>query len=611
MPYSYWGKIIGINLSNKRINEISINDEIYKKYWGGSGIAGYLLYHNYDHNLSPLSEENPLIFMNGILTGTIVLSACKSSFVAKSPLTGIWAESTVGGMWGAEFKKTGFDGLIITGRSKTPVAITINKGNIDIIEVSDLWGKDVYETENYMKNKVDRKAEVACIGPAGENLVKFAGIMVGGNETRAAGRCGLGALMGFKKLKAMAVKGNKKLSLYDSEKIKKLNKEFMPELREKTKGLHDYGTAGSLQKIAANGELPIKNWTLGSWKEGAAKTDGQYIEKSGILTGHYSGYACPIRCGKRVRIEVGPNKGSEVSSPEYETCAGFGANILNDDINYICAANDLCNRFGLDTVDTGNSVSMAIECYENGIIDKEDTDGLELTWGNPEPVLELIKKIAYQEGFGKILAQGIKSAAEKLGGMAQEYAIHTKGLSFAYHDPRAFTSMAANYATANRGACHLESLSYSMESGVYSPDLIGFNKEIDPHGYENKAELAVKAQNFMNTFNALGLCKFLMNSGAKPELITDWLNAATGWQISTDDFFTAGERLHNLKRMYNVKLGISRKDDQLPPRLLSHDRGGALPYMGRLLRDYYEVRNWTPEGIPTNEKLKNLDLIDL
>jgi aldehyde:ferredoxin oxidoreductase len=259
---------------------------------------------------------------------------------------------------------------------------------------------------------------------------------------------------------------------------------------------------------------------------------------------------------------------------------------------------------------------MAIECYEKGLITREDTGGIELTWGNGEAVLELIQKIAYKKDIGKVFAEGVKKAAEEIGGLAHEYAVHTKGLSYAFHDPRAFTSMAANYATANRGACHLEALSYFAEGGAFPPELIGFNKQTDPHGYQHKGELAARMQNFMNLFNALGLCKFLIRGKASPEIIKNWVNAVTGWNLTSEEFLLIGERLHNLKRMYNVRLGISRKDDTLPPRLLTHDRktgkaGGSLPHIGRILSDYYEFRGWNPEGIPTKEKLEELGLEEL
>lgn len=612
MNNGFHGKILKINLSDRTREEISIAGEKYKKYLSGSGLAGWILTSNYDPELPPLDEKSPLIFMAGMLTGTRVPTACKVSVVGKSPLTGIWAESTVGGFFGSKLKRTGYDGVVLTGKASGPVYLQINEGEVDFQTADNLWGKDVYASEKSIKEESGEDYEVACIGPAGENQALIAGIMIGGRETRAAGRCGMGALMGSKNVKAVAVNGEKKPSLYDKEGLNDHLKQFIPELRDKAEGLTKYGTAGGVMAVEANGDLPIKNWQLGSWEEGAEKTSGQHIDKT-VLTGHYSCYACPIRCGKDVEIRVGPFKGEEGHGPEYETCAAFGSMVLNDDIDYLCAANDLCNRYGLDTISTGNAVAMAIECYEKGIISGEDTDGLQLEWGNGEAILNLIEKIASREGIGDILSLGVKRAAEELGGNAEEFAVHTKGLSYAFHDPRAFTSMAGNYATANRGACHLEALSYFTESGTYPAENFGFDKEIEPHHHENKGELAAVMQNFMNLFNALGLCKFLIRGEVTTEDLSEWVNLVTGWNFDVDELIEIGERLHNLKRMYNVQQGISRKDDNLPPRLLTHDRetgraGGSLPHLGRILSDYYEYRGWSKEGIPESDKLDDLGL---
>ena len=613
MAYGYTGKILEVNLTKGTISERESRGKYFREYLGGSGYAARLLYDEFDYTVDPFSPDNPIIIMNGLLTGLPIPTAAKSSFVTKSPLTGIWGEATVGGHFGAEIKRCGYDGIIITGKSEKCVYLWITDGRVELRSAEDLVGKDVVETSKAIKLQTHERAATACIGPAGEHLNKIAGVMIGEDEIRAAGRCGIGAVMGSKNLKAIAVKGKLTSDIKDREKLKESLKEFIPVLQKGSKGLYDFGTAGGVQGVEANGDLPIKNWTLGDWAEGAAVTCGQYMEEQGIIVSHHACFGCPIRCGKNARVEVGPYAGTVNHAPEYETCAAFGANILNDDIRYLVAANDLCNRYGLDTIDAGNAVAMAIECYENGLITKEDTGDLELTWGNGPAVLELLRRIAYREGIGEVFADGVVTAAKKIGGIAEEYAIHVKGLSFAFHDPRAFTSMAANYATANRGACHLEALSYFCESGAFPPDLIGFNKPISKSSDDNKAELAVLMQNYMEIFNALGLCKFLMRGKTAPSHIADWVSAVTGWDITAEELMHIGERIHNLKRMYNVRLGISRKDDKLPPRLACHDRktgsaGGILPHMGRLLSDYYSIRGWSEEGIPTHEKLAQLGL---
>ncbi|MEA4825334.1 MAG: aldehyde ferredoxin oxidoreductase family protein [Clostridium sp.] len=615
MAYGYWGKILEIDLDSRSTKIIPIKDEEYKKYLSGSGLGAKILYEQYDYKKPALSAENPLIFINGFLTGLPAPTAAKSTVVSKSPLTGIWGESIVGGFWGAQIRKTGFDGFVVKGKAEKPVAIYINDDNVEFLDAKDLWGKDVYETEELLKERTDKKAEVACVGIAGENLVSYAGIMIGGRETRAAGRCGLGTLMGFKNLKAIAVKGTKQPEVYDSKRLRDLVKEFMPNLIKNAEVLHDYGTLGTIQGVESEGDLPIKNWTLGSWEEGATKTSGQMLAQT-CQTGHYACYTCPVRCGKSAEVRVGAYKGSVGHGPEYETGAAFGALILNDDLDYICAANDLCNRYGLDTIETGNTIAMAIECYENGLLTKEDTDGIELKWGIKDELLEVIEKIAHKEGIGKILAKGSRKAAEEIGGIAKEFAIQTKGLSYAMHDPRAYTTMVAGYATTNRGACHLGTLGYFSEGGAVPRECVGFSKKTEPHGFEGKAEYAIRLQNFMNLFDALGLCKFIMLGHITPEIMKNWVNAVTGWNLSTEEMELIGDRLFNLKRMYNVRLGISRKDDVLPPRLLMHDRktggaGGSIPNYTRILKDYYDYREWTPEGIPTEEKLNKLGILSI
>ena len=613
MQYGIIGNILEIDLTNQSIHYRSSDLDLFKKYLGGSGVAAKILIDEFDIQADPLSPNNPLIFMNGLLTGLPLPTAAKSSFVSKSPLTGIWCEATVGGHWGAQVKKCGLDGFIITGKSDTPVYIWIQDNHVEIRDASHLMGKDVFETSKLLLHQTDPKAVVACIGPAGENLSKISGIMIGGNETRAAGRGGLGAVLGSKNVKAVVARGTHKIPIYDHDTIKSDLKEFLPFLNTHTKALHDFGTAGGVQGVEANGDLPIKNWTLVDWADGAEKTCGQNMDHLGITVSHHACYACSIRCGKDARVDVGPYAGSAGHGPEYETCAAFGSNILNDNIQYLVAANDLCNRLGLDTICAGNSAAMAMECYERGILNDQDTNGLKLTFGNGPSLMVFIEQMANREGIGALFSDGVKSAGEKLGGLAKEFSIHIKGLSVAYHDPRAFTSMAIGYATANRGGCHLENLTYFSESGAFPPSLIGFDKFLSKHNDEHKAELCVIMQNFMNTFNALGLCKFLIRGRTSPDQISKWVASATGWTFTGEDLMMAGERLHNIKRLYNVSLGISRKDDQLPPRLQYHDRktgaaAGILPNMTKLLTEYYQYRGWNEEGVPTKETLEKLGL---
>lgn len=606
--------LLEIDLAAGTIGEKSLPEKWWREHLGASGVAARLLYEENVYEVDPLGDENPLVFMNGLFTGTPIPCACKMSVCAKSPLTGIWGEATVGGFFGAELRKTGYQGIVLRGKSRKPVYILVEDKNVQILDASSLMGADTYATSDALKEKHGAKHEVAAIGPAGEKSVLISGIMFGGEETRAAGRTGMGAVMGSKNVKAVVIKGSGAVEIFDRPGLVKSIKESVSAIQANTKGLSDFGTAGGVMAVEANGDLSIKNWSLGSWEEGAAKTNGQRIAESCFIS-HYGCFACPIRCGKNVRVEKGPHAGGSAHGPEYETCDGFGGNLLNDDLSVIVAANDLCNRLGLDTISTSGVIGWAMECWQEGLIGPERTGGVDLSWGNGEAILKMTEQIGRNEGFGAFLGQGVKRAAEQLGGLAPEFAVHTKGLEYAYHDPRAFTSMAVNYSTANRGACHLEGLSYFAEQGAFPLALLGFDKEFTRHGWENKAEIAVLMQNLMEMLNDLGLCKFLIRGkdATCPETFANWAALLTGWEFSGEDLMKAGERNFNLKRLFSGKLGISRKDDVLPPRLGVHDKGsgaanGSVPALGKMLVEYYRLRGWSAEGVPTKDKLAELGL---
>ena len=359
------------------------------------------------------------------------------------------------------------------------------------------------------------------------------------------------------------------------------------------------------------GDLPIKNFIEGKWEEGAKKTTGETLIKR-FFTRDYGCFGCPIRCGKVIKLSRKGDQGEELHAPEYESNAALGALCLNDNLEAISEANDWCNRYGLDTISTGATIAFAIEAYEKNLLTVSDTNGIELIWGNSRAIVEIIHKIARREGIGDLLADGACEAARRIGKNSGEFAIHVKGLELPMHDPRAFVSMALNYATANRGACHLDTLSYTFEKG---PPVNGlpYDHSLSPHDIRGKAEITVKLQNYMACFNALGLCKFLFCGKIGPPQITEWLNLVTGWSVTPEELIKVGERLFNLKRIYNYKLGISRKDDFLPLRLLTLDRNkggarGSLPHLGKMLGEYYSLRGWTEEGIPTREKLDDLGL---
>jgi len=607
----YNGKILEVDLSSRKINILSLDEEITKNYIGGSGLAAKIIYDETSPEIDPLDSRSLLVFMTGPFTNTAIPTSGRHAIAARSPLTGIWGEADVGGSWGISLKRAGYDGIKIKGASKTPVYLWIHNAKIEIKDAKHLWGIDTYKIEDLLKNETDEKASIACIGPAGESLVKFASIMHDGRNARAAGRCGLGAVMGGKKLKAIVVQGKGKTRIEDEEGLKKFVKNIVPQMREETAYLRNYGTTGSVVELEEIGDLPIKNWRQGRWKDGAKRLSGQTLLET-IFSGNYHCKTCPIGCGKKIRIEEGKYAGVDGAAAEYETIATLGSLCLVDNLEAVSLANQLCNQYGMDTISTGAAIAFTMEAYEKGLIRSSDLDGLELSWGNADAVIEMVRRIGERRGLGRLLGEGVRRAAEEIGGKAYEFAIHVKGLELPGHDPRAFYSLALGYATSNRGACHLQAYSHPFERWITIPDL-GYSECLPPHIEKGKAELVMKLQNFMCMFDSLKICKFSMYGGIEPHHLVELLNLVTGWDVNLKEFMRVGERLFNLKRLYNVKCGINRKDDILPSRLLTQTRGegGAsdtLPYLGRMLSEYYKLRGWDEEGIPLSSKLKEVGL---
>lgn len=609
MLRGYMGRILEIDLSEKKVNIDQLNEKWVKKFIGGSGLGAKLLYELTDETTDALSEENPLIFMTGPFTGTMIPNSGRHSAIAKSPLTGIWGESNVGGSWGTEFKSAGFDGLILHGKSEKPVYIWIENDQVRIEDAQELWNMDTLETATALNESTDREAVVTCIGPAGENKVLLSCIMTDGVDSRALGRCGLGAVMGAKKVKAIVVKGNNKVPVDKPDLLKELIRQKTRSIVKSTESLKKYGTSGGVENYDEMMNFPAKNWYQKRWPEGAKKINGVKMEET-ILSGRYYCKGCIIGCGREIEINEGPYAGIKGSGPEYETLGTLGGLCLIDDLEALAKANDLCNRYGLDTISTGGVIAFGMEAYEKGVISKDQCGGIELTWGNPEALISMIEAIAHKENeVAKLLGQGVKIASALLGQGSEEFAIHVKGLEFPAHDPRAFNGLALSYATSNRGACHLQGFTHPFELSLDMPEL-GIDQPHQRHQIEGKGALVANLQDLMCLFDSLQLCKFILVGGVKLTAITEWYNAVTGEDLSNSDMMHTGERLYNLKRLYNIRCGISRKDDTLPPRVLTHTRGPNLPHIGRMLHDYYDYRNWNERGIPTHEKLIELGLED-
>jgi aldehyde:ferredoxin oxidoreductase len=614
MAGGYMGKVLRIDLSRKKIEEQSFNEETCRKFIGGSGLGGKILHDETSADTDPLSPENPLIFMTGPTANTQAPTSGRHAVVSRSPLTEVFGESDAGGTWGAKLKQAGLDGIIITGKADNPTYLWIQDGKVEFRDASHLWGKDSYEVDPILKEETHKNATVAAIGPAGEKLVLLSGIVHDGRDARMAGRCGLGAVMGSKKLKAIVVQGSSKTPIARADDLSASVKELMPTILESSKTFGQLGTSGGVVTHETMGNFPLQNWKLGRWEEGVKKISGGAMAES-ILVKRYACRQCPIACGREVKVEKGPYAGVDGAGPEYETMGTLGGMCLVDNLEAVAMANELCNRFGLDTISVGATIAFAMECYENGLLTKKDTEGIDLTWGNHQALVEMVKKIGKREGIGEVLGKGVRKASQEIGGIASEFAMHVKGLELPAHDPRSYFGAALAFATSARGACHLSAWTMGFERGLAMPE-VGADGRISRWEIEGKAEFVAKCQYMMGMYDAMKYCKFIAYGGMKVSHCLNWFNQVTGWDMDLPEFFKTGERLLNLKRMINVRWGVSRKDDTLPPRSMTHKRTGPgltdaelhLPPLGRLLSDYYEHSGWNEWGIPRSEKLKELGL---
>ena len=611
---SYAGKYLQINLTTKKVETKTIPEEDLRKFYLGSGYAAFLYYQQMDPAVGALDEKSTLYIFNGLVTGSMIPTACRTSFCGRSPLTGIWNESNVGGHFGAELRKAGWDGLTITGKSDKPVFIYIEDSKIEIRDAQHLWGLETFDTFDQLVIETNPKVRAVTIGPAGEDLLGFSSIIQGGRDhCRAVGRGGMGAIFGSKFLKGIAVLGSEKVMANNPEELRGLVREQNQVIRKKSVGLSNFGTAGGVSGSEAKGDLPIHNYQKGTWTEGAEAINGQTLAK-GYQVKRTFCFSCPIGCGKHISADLSDGTHIHGAAPEYETLAGMGALLEIDNLETMLKANDLCNRMGMDTISASATAAFAFEAFENGLIPLEECDHHPLKWGDPDSLMVVLNLILERRGCGEVLAQGTRSAAEFYQQGSEIYAMHVKGLELAYHDPRATFSMAANYATANRGGCHLEGMSHWTIYGLDEPSWSPI--KVDRFSNEDAALEAIAFQNYFSVYNPIGICKFLGKSNISPEVIADLLNAATGWQVTGQDILLAGERIFNLKRMINNRLGITQDDDDLPQRLktLARPDGAAkgnLPGMEKILSQYYLLRGWEENGSPGEKTKRDLGLMHL
>jgi len=604
----YVGKILRVDLTNKDVKTESLPQDLREKYIGGSSLAAKIIYDEMPVDVDPFSPEALLIFATGPLTGTAVPTSGRISVCAKSPL-GIWGESHAGGLFGQQLKKAGFDLIVISGRAEKPTYLSVMDGEVDFKDASNIWGKDVYETYDLIKKELkDNTVQIGAIGPAGEKRVHYASIIFGVGK---AGRSGMGAVMGSKNLKAVAVKGTGKIPVANESKLLEFAKEVQMQLAKSpaAQSLRKYGTGGGMESYYHMGNIPIRNHRDGVWnEEKIEKISGVKMSQT-ILDKITPCCNCVIGCKRTIHIKEGKYACLKADGPEFETLCMLGSNLLNDDLSLIAKLNDLCNRLGMDTISVGAVLACAIEAYEKGIITKQDTGGMELTWGPSENLVKLVELIANREGLGDLLAKGVKEASKQWNRGSEEFAVHVKGLEVAAHNPRAFFGHALSYATMNRGGCHL-AWPHNPDRGRLVPE-IGITTQGDRFQSKGKAIMVKKMQDMMELYDALTICKYASAAGLTLTQITVFFELVTGRKVTVEDLMKVGERSFNLKRLLNCRWGVSSKDDVLPKRLLEPQEGGTMrnvPDMELMLKEYYEVRGWTSEGFPSKEKLMELDI---
>ncbi|MEM0353443.1 MAG: aldehyde ferredoxin oxidoreductase family protein [Archaeoglobaceae archaeon] len=607
----YMGKVLKVNLSEGSVKEEKTNIEIAKKYLGGKGYAVRLLYDyllEYEKlgisakDIDPFGEENVLIFATGPATGVMGFpeSGRYHVMALKSPLTGSIASANSGGKFGPFMKFAGYDIIVIEGKSPDPVYIEATENGTEIKCAKKLWGLNVFDTTKAL----EKGGSVACIGPAGENLVYFASIM--NEEHRAAGRTGVGAVMGSKKLKAIVVRGNKKPEVAKPDEFKQISKEMLEKVKNNPitgTGLPKYGTALLVNVINNAGGLPYKNWQK-AYNEKADEISGERLAEK-YLRKRIACWGCSIGCGRATEVKEGPFMVLNTEGPEYESVWALGNDTAVMNLEAVIKANHLCDELGLDTISMGSTIACAMELYEKGYVKAEDLQGMDLSFGNAAALVDAIWRTAYKAGFGKFLALGSKRLAETFG--APELSMTVKGLEMPAYDPRAIKGIGLNYATANRGGCHVSGYSVGSE-------IAGMPKKTDPLVYDGKAQLVKTLQDFTCVVNSAVNCLFTTFAlGA--EDYAKLLSAVTGWEMTAESLLRIGERIYNLERVIMNKFGFDAKDDVLPKRLITEPlpdgvaKGHVVDAKSfeKMREEYYKLRGWV-NGVPTKEKLKELEI---
>jgi aldehyde:ferredoxin oxidoreductase len=612
MARGYMGKILDLDLSSGTLTKEPLDEDVCREYIGGYGVGAYLLYNRMPAAVEPLGPDNVLGFMTGPLTGTPALIGSRFVVFGKSPKTSTWGDANCGGRFGPHLKFAGFDGILVKGASQRPVYLFVNEGEAELRDASHLWGKNVAAVEDTLRADLGKDIQVASIGTSGEQRSLLACVI--NDAGRAAGRSGLGAVMGAKKLKAVVVKGNLKVPMADEESLKALRKEYVTQSGSIVSSLQEYGTSADTATSAQSGDSPVRNWA------GAGPTDfplklAEKIDGEAVVALQEKGYGCwgcPIRCGGRVRLAEGPYALTALPDslghkPEYETLWSFGTDLLNDNLESIVKANEICNDYGLDTISAGATIAFAIECFENGLISQQEADGLELTWGNHAAIIALAEKIAKREGLGEVLADGARVAAEKIGRGADQYPIHVHGEELPGHDPRFMPALATTYLMDATPGRH-------TQGGGWPPPGIRVRGTKKKYEYTGQAQDFHKLWTSMHVVNAAGLCMF-GHFAYHIELIPKQLTAVTGWDYTLEDIWDIGMRIGTMRHIFNLREGHNLLTRNVPGRMVGEpplDEGR----LKGITVDYETMRSevlahfgWDAHTtIPSEESLRRLGM---
>lgn len=602
MSGGYTGKMLSIDLKTHSTTVEKTDMDAAEKFIGAKGLGAKILLERLPKGTDPLSPENILMFTTGPLTGTKAQTSGRGTVVTKSPQTNLFLDSHFGGSFAVEIKKAGWDFIIFNGRSDSPIYVVIKDDSVEFKDASAVWGKECLKTHNWLQ-KTEGKVKTAVIGPAGENLVKFSAITVDGH--RHAGRGGSGAVMGSKHLKAIAITGSGKVPLHDSEGFNTKAKEVLKKIQENSfvPIRRKFGTPYWVKPVNDWGFIPTRNYQEGNFEHAEAINAETMQER--IVDGSGACFNCVIACWNKSSIKSGPYTGISLVGPEYETLALMGSNLGVERVEDVAFLNERCNELGMDTISLGGVLGFAIEAYEKGAITDDDLGDNNIGWGKTEELSRLIDNIAYRKGkAGDVLAEGVRLAAEKLGKNSKRYAVHAKGLEIPGYDPRGAFGMGLAYATSDRGGCHQRAWTVTTE--INNPDF-------DRFSFEKKAKLVRSVQDERAAFFSLVLCDFAPIS--EEDCVAMW-NLATGFNLSVESYLLAGERIWNLIRLFNLREGLDPADDTISVRFFkdSFTKGPAKDIVlsadefQQSLKEYYALRGWTANGIPTAKKLKELGL---